>query len=354
MSETSGRAGGLLESLSTHIQRTRKSQQFSLVVTMVAVFLFMAFMNGRRFLSYYNLVSMAYQLPVIGFLAIGMMISELSGGINLSIIANANFNGIIIYLVLNALTGGSMAEANVLFILIAILVGFAASIMIGAVNGLLITFLNIPPILATLGIMTLFQGINLVLTRGYTISGFPRPLLFIGNGTVAGVVPVPIIVFIIAVIITHFILDRSSFGKKLYMTGANAKASKFSNVDVSKVIILEYIFSACFASLASIVMIGQMNSVKANYAESYLLVAVLASFLGGVDPAGGSGKLSGMVLAVIILQLISTGLNLMRLDPFMITAMWGGIIIIILVVKEFAAFVTKLIDRKAAGRFSAS
>jgi simple sugar transport system permease protein len=87
-----------------------------------------------------------------------------------------------------------------------------------------------------------------------------------------------------------------------------------------------------------------MNSVKANYAESYLLVAILASFLGGVDPAGGFGKLSGMVLAAVILQLISTGLNLMRLDPFMITAMWGAIIIIILVVKELAGFIINQIS----------
>jgi simple sugar transport system permease protein len=340
MSEANNNAGGgAVGKIESILNRIRKNQHLSLIITLVVVFLFMTMMNGSRFLSYYNLVSMAYQLPVIGLLAIGMMISELSGGINLSIIANVNFNGIIIYLVLNALTGGRIAEANLFFILIAILAGFTASILIGVINGLLIAGLNIPAILATLGTMTLFQGINLVLTRGYTISGFPSQLLFIGNGTVAGIIPAPIILFILSVIATYFILDRSSFGKRLYMTGANQKASKYSNVNVSKVIILEYIFSACFASLTSIVMIGQMNSVKANYAESYLLVAVLASFLGGVDPAGGFGKLSGMVLAAIILQLISTGLNLMRLDPFMITAMWGGIIIIILVVKELASFI---------------
>ncbi|MDR0473173.1 MAG: ABC transporter permease [Treponema sp.] len=329
-----------------HLLKIRKGQQFSLVITLVTVFLFMALMNGSRFLSYYNLVSMTYQLPVIGLLAIGMMISELSGGINLSIIANVNFNGIIIYLVLNALTGGKMEQAGVFFIIVAVLAGFATSILIGAVNGLLITALNIPAILATLGTMTLFQGINLVLTRGYTISGFPSRLLFIGNGTIAGIIPVSIVLFIIAVIVSHLILDRSSYGRKLYMTGANPRASRFSNVEVFKVIILEYIFSACFASLTSIVMIGQMNSVKANYAESYLLVAILASFLGGVDPAGGFGKLSGMVFATIILQLISTGLNLMRLDPFMITAMWGGIIIIILVIKELTAFIFSWVEEK--------
>jgi simple sugar transport system permease protein len=290
---------------------------------------------------------MAYQLPLIGLLSIGMMVAELSGGINLSIIANANFNGIIIALVLNALTGGHMGEAGIFYIFIAILAGLIGSVIVGLFNGLLITKLNIPAILATLGTMTLFQGINLVLSKGYTISGFPDALNFLGNGTVAGI-PMSIVIFIVVVIITGFILDRSSYGRKLYMTGANQKAARFSNINVSRVIILEYILSACFASVTSIIMIGQMNSVKANYAESYLLVAILASFLGGVDPAGGFGKLSGMVLAAVILQLISTGLNLMRLDPFMITAMWGAIIIIILVVKEAGgAIMNVMLKRKA-------
>jgi simple sugar transport system permease protein len=82
-------------------------------------------------------------------------------------------------------------------------------------------------------------------------------------------------------------------------------------------------------------MIGQFNSVKANYAESYLLVAVLACFLGGVDPFGGTGKLTGMILSVISLQLISTGVTILRMDPFFIQAMWGLIIIVLIVANKF-------------------
>ncbi|GMO53677.1 MAG: ABC transporter permease [Termitinemataceae bacterium] len=330
----------LKNSLIQLLDTARKGRQFSLVVTLIFVVLFMTIMDGSNFLSLNNIEAMAYQLPLIGLLSIGMMISELSGGINLSIIANANFNGIVIYMVLTGLTNGNMADASLFLVIIAILSGFAVSIIIGILNGLMIAKLNIPAILATLGSMTLLQGVNLVLTKGYTLSGFPKSLIFLGNGSLCGI-PMPIILFILIVIITHFILNRSSFGFRLYITGANPKASKYSNVNVTRIIILEYVFSAIFASLTSLVMIGQMNSVKANYAESYLLVAILASFLGGVNPNGGFGKLSGMVLAAVILQLISTGLNLMRLDPFMITAMWGGIIIIILVVKEFGGFITK-------------
>jgi hypothetical protein len=86
----------------------------------------------------------------------------------------------------------------------------------------------------------------------------------------------------------------------------------------------DYLLSSCFSALTAFVMMGQLNSVKANYAQSYVLVAVLACFLGGVDPFGGAGRLSGMIQAVIILQIISSGVNLLRVDPFFVTAMWGG------------------------------
>ena len=171
----------MFEGISNYIQRVRKNQQFSLVITMIAVFLFMTLMNGSRFLSYFNLVSMAYQLPVIGLLAIGMMIAILSGGINLSIIANANFSGIIIYLTLSVLTGGMIMEAGMFLIIIAMLAGFMVSVLIGTINGLLIAVLNIPALLATLGTMTLFQGLSLILTGGRTLSGFPSQLLFISS-----------------------------------------------------------------------------------------------------------------------------------------------------------------------------
>ncbi len=327
------------------LQRARNSEQFSLVVTLVVVFLLLWLLNGTKFVMIRNLRSMSYQLPIIGLLAIGMMISELSGGINLSIIANANLNGVVIFLTLDAITGGTMAEASGGQVVLAILVGFAVSTFIGFFNGLLIAKLNIPAILTTLGSMTLLQGISLVLTKGYTISGFPDSLIFIGNGSVFGI-PVPIILFILVVIVTHFILNKSAFGVRLYMTGANRVAARYSNVNTTKVIIWEYILSAWFASITSLIMIGQLNSVKANYAESYLLVAVLASFLGGVDPNGGFGRLSGMILAAVILQLISSGLNLLRLDPFMITAMWGAIIIILLFGRDLLPRIGSLLFKK--------
>lgn len=306
------------------------AENLSLYVVLIAVFILMFALNGEKFIRTQNLISMAYQLPIVGLLAIGMMISMLSGGINLSIISTANLNGIIIALVLQALSSQGMKLAGGELVLLAVLLGFIACLLVGVINGLLISILKIPDILVTLGTMTLIAGLNVVLTRGYTLSGFPDSLLNIGNGVSFGI-PNALILFVVAAIIASVVLNKTRFGFSLYMMGSNATAAQYANVNLVKITVMQYVFSSTFAALTSLVMMGQLNSVKASYADSYLLVAVLAAFLGKVSPFGGFGRVSGVVLAVIILQMISSGLNLLRLDPFMITATWGAIIIAIVV-----------------------
>lgn len=310
-------------------KKLRGSEFVSLMITIVAIFLFMTLLNGPRFLSFRNLTTMMYQMPTIGFMAIGMLVSELTGGINLSIVAAANFNGIIIHVVLKALTHGNTIASSTGQIGIALLIGLFACIVVGLINGLLISKLKVPALLATLGMSTLLQGLSILITGGYTLSGFPDQIAWFGVGEIVGI-PVSILLFIVVVVLFYYILDRTVYGKQLYMTGANIEAARFSNVNTDKIIIIEYILSALLSFFASMVMIGQMNSVKADYYESYVLIAVLATFLGGVRPSGGFGKLYGTVMASIILQLISTGLNLKRFDPYLVTAIWGSIIIVVL------------------------
>lgn len=327
-----------------NFKQVRESEFFSLMITIIAIFLFMTLLNGSRFLSFRNLTTMMYQMPTIGFMAIGMLISELTGGINLSIVAAANFNGIIIHVVLKTLTHGEPITSGTGQVGIALLIGLLACVLIGLINGLLISKLKVPALLATLGMSTLLQGLSILITGGYTLSGFPKQITWFGVGEVAGI-PVSILLFAVVVVMFYFILDRTVYGKQLYMTGANIEAARFSNVNTDKIIIIEYILSALLSFFASMVMIGQMNSVKADYYESYVLIAVLATFLGGVRPSGGFGKLYGTVMASIILQLISTGLNLKRFDPYLVTAIWGSIIIIVLFGRDISNRINQQIQK---------
>lgn len=314
----------------------RVSANRSLVIILVAIVVLMSALNPRRFPTLGNLISMSYQLPIIAFLAIGMMVTMLSGGINLAIVATANFTGIVTALLLGAMAGEAAPEAPIVISLAAMAGGLAAALLVGAAMGWLIAYVEVPAILASLGVMTLLNGVNVVITRGYTLSGFPPFVLGIGNGTVFGI-PIPFLILIVICLLLAVVLNRTVFGVSLYLLGSNPVAARYSNVNVRSVLMREYMLSAFFSAVTAFIMMGQLNSVKANYAESYLLVAVLACFLGGVDPFGGGGKLSGMVLSVVVLQLVSTGVNLLRMDPFFVRAMWGFIIIVLVGVNFFTA-----------------
>lgn len=312
----------------------RASSNRTLLILLVAIAVAMSALNPERFPTVGNLISMCYQLPIVAFLSIGMMVTMLSGGINLAIIATANFTGIMTTLCLRVMAGAATDEASLGVSLVAMCGGLAAALAVGAIMGYLIAYIEVPSILATLAVMTLLNGVNVVITKGYTWSDFPPFLLDIGNGTAAGI-PTPFIILIAVCVLMSVILRRTTFGVSLYLLGSNPIAAKYSNIKVRAVLMRDYLLSSVFAALTAFIMMGQLNSVKANYAESYLLVSVLACFLGGVDPFGGTGTLAGMVLAVVILQLVSTGVNLLRMDPFFIQAMWG-IIILVLVGANYA------------------
>ena len=129
---------------------------------------------------------------------------------------------------------------------------------VGALNGSLIGHLRIPDMLATLGTMTLVEGINIVLTRGYTLTGFPDFLIAIGNDA-WGDIPIPFIIFVVLTILLGVLLNKTSFGYSVYMIGSNYTASKFSAIDTRKVIIKAYMLSSVFAAVTSFIMMGQMN-----------------------------------------------------------------------------------------------
>jgi simple sugar transport system permease protein len=288
----------------------RFSDTLILMVVMLAVFALMSVLNGRLFFQPRNFQSMAFQLPELGLLSLAMMITMLTGGINLAIIASANLTGIIMAMILTRFAPPEASALTVnLVVVAAVAAGLLTALATGLLNGYLIAVVEVSPILATLGTMTLINGLNIVLTRGYVISGLPAPIRFVGNGTIAGV-PMPILIFAGAAALVALLLNRTPLGLSIYMIGSNATATHFSGVDNRKVLMRTYVLSGLLCGLAALVMISRFNSAKADYGESYLLMTVLAAVLGGTDAYGGFGKVSGLVIALIILQLVASGLNI--------------------------------------------
>jgi simple sugar transport system permease protein len=298
----------------------------TLAPLLLALWAVFAIIIGDRFFSIDTLQSMAFQMPELGILSLAMMLALLSGGLNLSIIATANLSGLTIAFLLTRYIPGTDGIAWVGVQAVALVAGFAVAALIGLINGFVIAYLGVSPILATLGTMTLCKGLAIGLTHGNVISGFPAPIVFIGNGTVGGV-PVALIVLALCALPVAILLNATPFGAKVYMIGSNEKATRYSGVDTRAILLKLYVLSSLLAGVAAVVMLARFNSANAAYGESYLLVTILAAVLGGVDPFGGFGKVGGLILALIILQVISSAFNLLNLSQFLTLAIWGGILI---------------------------
>ncbi|MBN2860387.1 MAG: ABC transporter permease [Sphaerochaetaceae bacterium] len=306
----------------------KRNETTVLMVIMVAVALMMILLNPGTFLTQNNLKGMAFQLPELGILTFAMMGVMITGGINLSIIATANMAGISAALVLKAMENSPAAG-----LVLAVITALAVSGGIGVINGTLIAYVGITPILATLGTMTLFNGVAIVVTEGYVISGFSPAVLFIGNGSLAGI-PFPLLVFALSAVILTLILRKTRTGFSMYMIGSNATATRFSGIHNEAVLLRTYLISGLFSGMAAMVMISRFNSAKSGYGNSYLLVTILAAVLGGVSSDGGFGRVSGVVVSLITLQLLSSGFNLLRVSSFMTTAIWGFVMILVMVINN--------------------
>jgi simple sugar transport system permease protein len=294
-----------------------------------------------RFGTWGTVQSMMFQLPELGMLALAMAIPLISGGINLAIIATANQCALLMAFVMKLLApAGASGSVVALAILAALAAGFLLALLIGLVTGALVANMGVHPILVTLGTMSVVNGISIYLTRGTVISGVPEPFLVVGNGIVAGV-PLPFIILIAASLGIALVLSRTPFGQAVFLVGSNPEAARFSGIDIKRVTVGVYTVSSLLAFLAGCIMLSRFNSASAGYAESYLLITILAAVLGGVDPFGGFGRISGLLVALAVLQVISSGFNLLGLSQHLTLAIWGLTLIVVMAAKSAAPAVAR-------------
>lgn len=279
------------------------------------------------FLSSGNFNSMASQMPELGILTFAMMITLMSGGINLATIAIANFAALTMAGVLQlSAVAALFAISPALGATVTILAGLLSGLLLGGLTGAIIAYLRVSPILATLGAMTLIDGVNLMLSGGSVISDFPEVFAYLGQGKILWI-PVPMIVFLMVTVLVFVLFDKTQFGIKLRFIGSNPIATEYSGVDVQKTTMQVYAISGLLAAVAGVVMMSRFNSVNVSYGQSYLLVTILVAVLGGVDPFGGRGRVLRVVLALVILQLVSSVMNLLALSNHITLMIWGGLLL---------------------------
>ncbi len=280
-----------------------------------------------RFLSAENFGSIAFQLPELGLLTLAMLVPIISGGLNLASTYTANIAGLTLAWVLQV-NGGAQAGPGAFAV--GALAALAVGTLAGGVMGLVIAYVGAHPILVSLAMMIFLRGLGEFLTRGGDVSGFPAFIQPIGHGALFGV-PIPMLVFLAAAVVWHLMLARTRHGFSTYMLGSNIEAARYSGLHTKRTLTLVYAFSGAICAVAGIIMLARFNSVRVGHGESYLLITVLACFLGGVDPFGGFGRVLPVVLALFILQVLSSGLNLLGANQHLATAVWGLFLLAVMI-----------------------
>jgi simple sugar transport system permease protein len=234
----------------------------------------------------------------------------------------------------NGVSAGVLSGGTLVFL--AAITVLAVAAICGTINGSLIAVAGVPPILATLGTQGLFMGMAIIFTKGHGITGFPPEIDVIGTAFFLGL-PVPFLIFVVMALLTAFILRRTRLGFTMYMYGANPVVSRFSGVNNTMVLIRTYMISGILAGIASLIMISRTNSMRPGYGTDYLLQAILVAVLGGTDPKGGIASMTGLVMAIMILQFTQSGLNIMSFSPHMKKFIWGLALLLIMVINFLIA-----------------
>ncbi len=284
------------------------------------------------FASISTLQSVMFQMPELGLLSLAMVVPLISGGLNLAIIATANQASLLMATVMKICVATGLPGGAA--ILLALLAGLVLCTLWGFVTGALVAYTGVHPILVTLGTRSLIDGISIFLTRGTIISGLPPSYADAGNAVVLGV-PVQFLVLAVSAVAVAVLMRRTAFGISVFMVGSNIEATRYSAVDVRRVLVGVYVASSVLCFVAACLMLARFNSASAEYAQSYLLITILAAVLGGVDPFGGFGRIAGLIMALAILQVIASASNLLGFSDYLKLATWGLVLIAVIAAQGF-------------------
>jgi ribose transport system permease protein len=269
------------------------------------------------FLTVSNIFNVLRQISINALIAFGMTFVILTGGIDLSV-------GSMLALA-SAITAGLMASGMDTWL--AVLIGLLAGVVMGAINGIIITKGKVAPFIGTLATMTVFRGLTLVYTEGRPITGLNEDFALLGKGFFLEI-PMPVIWMLISFAILYFLLRHTTFGRHVYALGSNEEATKLSGINTGKVKVLVYSISGLFAALSGIILTSRLNSAQPTAGTSYELDAIAAVVLGGTSLSGGRGWIVGTLIGAMIIGVLDNGLNLLNVSSFYQSVVKGAVILI--------------------------
>ncbi len=298
------------------LRRAMQNQAFSMFLILILMWIVLAFLSPY-FFTVSNIFEITLQTAVIAIIAAGETFIMLEGGIDLSV-------GSIF--ACSAVLGGLVFQATQnLFLTIA--VTLVAGLVFGLANGLLITGLKVPPFIATLGMMGIARGFALIFSRGIPIFGLPATYMWIGQGKLFNVIPIPTLIMLLVFILAYLVLTYTRFGRFVYAIGSNNEAARLSGITVSQITIGVYAICGLLCGIASTIEAGRLGTVQPAGGNGYELLSIGAVVIGGTSTFGGEGSIIATLIGAVIVTTIRNGLNIIGVNAFWQQVVNGMIII---------------------------
>ncbi|MDI3540916.1 MAG: rhamnose transport system permease protein [Thermosediminibacterales bacterium] len=292
-------------------------------------------LRNPSFLTLENINDMIRNTAILSILAVGMMLVIVTRGIDLSIGSTLALSGMISALAISANPS--------LHPLLTILIGMLIGTVCGGITGLLVSKVNILPIIATLGMMNVYRGLTYMVSKGKWVSAYQMSDGFKGIAT-GSILKINTLVFIaiIIYIIFYYFINYTRTGRQIYAVGSNPESAEISGISVDKILLMVYTIMGTLAGLAGVLWVSKFASAQGDTAMGYEMTVIAACVLGGVNIAGGSGKISGIIMGSLLLGILNNALPLINVSPFWQQAIQGFIILFAVIVN---AVVKRSVDR---------
>ena len=298
--------------LASHIQDFGALIALVLLVVVIGVI-------SPEFRTLSNFLSLLRQSSINGFIAFGMTCVILTGGIDLSV-------GSVLALS-TALCAGFITNGVPvgLAMVLALIIGTA----LGAVSGLLVTKGRLQPFIATLITMTVYRGATMIFMDGKPISnlGDSFTLKVVGKGNFYHI-PIPAITFVVIFLIFMFVLEKTTFGRRVYATGSNEQSAKLAGININRTKLITYAISGCMSALSGLILLSRLSSAQPTLGSGYELDAIAAVALGGTSMNGGRGRVWGTFVGILIIAVLNNGLNILGVSSYYQDVVKGIVILI--------------------------
>ncbi|MDR1178745.1 MAG: ABC transporter permease [Spirochaetaceae bacterium] len=307
---------------------------YGMVIVLFVMIILLSLVSRGRFFTSTNIFNVLSQSSIFGIMALGMTFVIISKGIDLSVGSVLALSGVVAasFAQVAGATERYFPGMPVLPVLVPVLITLIIGGGCGCVSGFLIAKTGIPAFIATLGMQTVARGFALIYTKGRPVSNLIPSLNFLGSKVFNNTIPVPVIIYLLMIVVSYILLNKTRFGKNTYAIGGNITAAEVSGINVSKNLILIYTYCGLLAGLAGLVFAGRVGSVHPGAAEGYELTAIAATTIGGTSHSGGIGTIVGAFIGTMVLQVLRNGFTLLGVNAYWQKVAEGLIIVVAVII----------------------